>query len=88
MRRSLTTKARQIALCLPLFGLVLLLPPAVRVFAVPAAIMGLPLIVIYVFGIWAALIIGTALLARYLGREDVVERRTEPRQMPDQDSTG
>ena len=87
MRRSLTAKARQIVLCLPLFGLILFLPPAIRVFAVPATIMGVPLIVIYVFGIWAALIIGAAIFARHLGRGDVIDHPEESHPVPEQDST-
>ena len=86
MRRTLSTKARHIALCLPLFGLVLLLPPAIRVFAVSTTILGLPLIVIYVFGIWAALIIGAAALARHLGREGAVDHPVEADQALEQDS--
>ncbi|MGI9489917.1 MAG: hypothetical protein ACR2RF_29325 [Geminicoccaceae bacterium] len=86
MRRSLTAKARHIVLCLPLFGLALLLPPAIRVFAVPAAIMGVPLIVIYVFGIWAALIIGAAVFARHLVGGDVIDHPAESNPVSEQDS--
>lgn len=51
---------------LPLFGLFLLMPPIVTVFATQLDLGGIPLIVIYVFSVWAALILCAALLARRL----------------------
>ena len=86
MQRPRAEKIRQVALLLPLFGLFLLLPPAVRVFALPASLWGMPVIVIYVFSIWAALIVGTAVLTRYQGGPRIAgENRTPEHHRPKQE---
>ncbi len=54
------------AVALPLLGLFLLMPPVVTLFVKGAGFAGVPLIVIYVFGVWCALIVCAALLARRL----------------------
>lgn len=54
------------AVALPLLGLFLLMPPLITLFAHGAGVAGVPLIVVYVFGVWCALIIAAALLARRL----------------------
>jgi hypothetical protein len=54
------------AVVLPLFGLFLLMPPVITLFASGFDIHGVPLIVVYVFGVWIALIVCAALLARRL----------------------
>jgi hypothetical protein len=51
---------------LPLFGLFLLMPPIITVFAAQLDLGGIPLVVIYVFSVWAMLILCAALLARRL----------------------
>jgi hypothetical protein len=56
--------ARDAATLLPFAAAVLLLPPFVLVFAAPVLVAGVPLIVIYVFGVWAAVILGAWLLSR------------------------
>ncbi len=56
-------KTRDRALILPVLGAVLLMPPVAGIFRLDAKIGGLPLGIIYVFLIWALLIVGTALLA-------------------------
>ncbi|MCC6195268.1 MAG: hypothetical protein IT518_12430 [Burkholderiales bacterium] len=61
-----SARARDAARALPLLGLFLLLPPVISLFAVPAEVAGVPLIVIYLFGVWGALVLGAALLARAL----------------------
>jgi len=61
-----SSTAPDAAVALPLFGLFLLMPPLIGLFASHLDIGGVPLIVIYVFGIWAALIVCAALLARRL----------------------
>lgn len=55
--------AASAAVALPLLGLFLLMPPVVTLFVRGAGFAGVPLIVIYLFGVWAALIICAALLA-------------------------
>lgn len=67
------------AVALPLLGLFLLMPPVVTLFARGVGFAGVPLIVIYVFGVWSALIFCAALLARRLdpGAGDASERDGE-----------
>lgn len=59
-------RARDLAVILPVLGAVLLLPPAVQIFAGPATLLGIPVIVVYLFGSWAALLVAAALIARRL----------------------
>jgi hypothetical protein len=66
-RRDPERRATQdVAAILP-FGLaVMVLPPVILVFATPVTVFGLPLILLYVFGIWALAILSAFLLARRL----------------------
>lgn len=54
-------------------GFLLLVPPLVHLFNHDFRIGGVPQIVVYLFGIWLALILGTVLLTRPLqpDRQDV-----------------
>ena len=61
-----SARARDAARLLPLLGLFLLMPPVISLFAVPVDIAGVPLIVLYLFGVWLALVLGAALLGRSL----------------------
>ena len=61
--------ARDAATLLPIAGTILLQPPFILVFAAPVLIGGMPLIVAYVFGVWASIILGAWLLARRHARE-------------------
>lgn len=58
-------------LLLTLMGTLLMVPPAVYVFAQPFRHFGIPQIVFYLFVLWLLLIIGTALLARGSSDEDL-----------------
>ena len=58
--------ARDAATVLPFVAAVLLLPPVVLIFAAPVLFSGIPLIVVYIFGVWAAIILATYLTARRL----------------------
>ncbi len=61
-------RARDLAILLPVLGTVLLVPPLVGLFARgDARIVGVPLVVLYLFGLWLALIVGALLLTRRLG---------------------
>jgi len=62
-------KIRDRAMVLPLIGLVLLVPPIANIFQLDARVGGLPFTALYLFGVWAALIVGAAILARELRRE-------------------
>jgi hypothetical protein len=51
-------------------GFALLVPPLVQLFNHDVRVLGVPQIVVYLFGIWLALIVGTAILTRRLPRDD------------------
>ena len=57
-------RLRDAASVLPLLGVFLLMPPVIVLFAAPVLVGGVPLIVVYLFGVWLALIVCAALLAR------------------------
>ena len=65
-RRRLETAA----LFLPLFGALLIVPPLIGVFNLPFAILGMPIVAIYLFAVWIGLIGATALLSRHLARQE------------------
>ena len=65
--RGATPRLRNAAVLVPLLGLLLLLPPLIAPFTVPARMFGIPLVVLYLFGLWAALIATACWLARRLG---------------------
>lgn len=50
-------KIRDRALILPLIGLALLTPPIALIFQSEAKLFGLPVTLIYLFAVWAALIV-------------------------------
>ena len=56
--------AHDAAKILPVAAAVLLLPPFILIFAAPASIAGVPLIVVYLFGIWAVIVLAAWLVAR------------------------
>lgn len=56
-------KARDRAAILPLVGATFWLPPLAGIFQVDATLAGVPVPVLCVFGIWAVLIVGAAVLA-------------------------
>jgi hypothetical protein len=62
-------RRRDLARVLPVAGAVLLVSPLLNVVAGGGAPFGIPAGVVYVFGVWGGLILGTGLLARRL-RED------------------
>lgn len=55
-------------LALVAFGTWLLMPPAIALFVGTESLFGVPLLVLYLFGVWLALIAGAALLSRRLPR--------------------
>ena len=62
-------KSRDRAVVLPLVGLALLLPPVARIFEIDARIGDLPFTALYLFGVWAVLIVGALVLAPSLRRD-------------------
>ena len=67
---------RDAATLLPFAGLLLLMPPFIGLFPPAAQWAGIPVLVLYVFGVWALLIVLAALLARHLPRAE--RRPPEP----------
>lgn len=57
-------KLRDSALLLPIFGAFLLVSPLITVFTGATTLFGLPLIFVYIFGVW----LGLVLLARAMAR--------------------
>lgn len=52
------------ALVLPIFGALMIVPPLLGVFNTPILVAGVPLVAIYLFSVWIALIAITAVLSR------------------------
>ena len=61
-------KIRDRSLVLLLIGMVLLMPPVAPLFHVDSKLFGLPATLIYLFALWAVLILGARLLAKPLQR--------------------
>lgn len=60
---SRTRNVRDAAAILPVAVIILLLPPVILIFSAPVLIAGIPLIVLYVYGVWACLILCALLVA-------------------------
>jgi hypothetical protein len=58
-------------LLLTVLGAALMLPPLVYVFNQPIMHLGIPQIVLYLFLLWLLLIVGTALLAYRVPRDEL-----------------
>jgi len=65
-RSSDPARVQDAARLLPLVGVILLMPPVVSLFVADAMVGGMPLIVVYLFCTWLALIGCAAWLARRL----------------------
>ena len=63
-------KLRDAALLLPLMGLLLFMPPFVGLLKGPGEIAGVPALVVYIFVVWAGLIVLGVLLSRRLSVAD------------------
>lgn len=61
-----TRSARDTAVLLPFVVLLLLLPPIIVVFSAPQMVAGIPLIVVYIYIVWAASVLVAFLIARRL----------------------
>ena len=61
-------KTRDRALILLLVGIALLMPPLAGIFHFEGKLLGIPGTLVYVFVVWAVLILGAARLARPLQR--------------------
>jgi len=71
--------ARDAATMLPFLVAVLLAPPIILVFAAPVTILGIPLIAVYLFGLWAAAVLAAFLLSHRLAdAETAPDREVRP----------
>jgi hypothetical protein len=61
-----SARQHDVAVLLPCIGLLLLMPPFIGLFSPRLMLFGIPLQVLYVFGVWAVLIVLAAVLARRL----------------------
>ena len=68
MTKSSSNRAAWISviLCLPIVGALLLLPPLAGIFQLDMRIAGVPVTAVYLFGVWAILIIAAYALSRAL----------------------
>ena len=55
---------------MPVVAVFLFLPPLILVFSAPVTVSGIPLIVVYLYGTWAVLVLAAFLVARGLARDD------------------
>jgi len=62
---AVNPKVRDLSILLPLAGVLLLMSPVLQVFNSLTLIIGIPVIVLYIFGVWLGLIILGAWLSRY-----------------------
>lgn len=47
-------------------GVILLLPPITFIFDKPIVLFGVPLVALYLFGVWFALILASCMISRHL----------------------
>ncbi|WP_281684160.1 hypothetical protein [Thalassobaculum salexigens] len=66
--RPTRTKVRDAVALMALLGTWLVMPPMLDVVNQPTSVLGIPTIVVYVFAVWAGLIIFTRMVARRAGR--------------------
>ncbi|MCC7059740.1 MAG: hypothetical protein IT508_05850 [Burkholderiaceae bacterium] len=64
--QPVSARLRDAAALLPAAGIFLVMPPVITLFTGTVNVAGVPLIVAYLFGVWLALIVCAALLARRL----------------------
>lgn len=69
-------RLRDIAVVLPIALLLTFLPPYVRIFDQNGLLGGVPLLLVYIFGIWSLVILASALLGRRLCQSEM-ENTTE-----------
>lgn len=69
-RRDVEGRRRDAAFILPVLCALILLPPFVNLFLREVLVWGIPLEVLYIFGVWFALVLGAMVLARRLGMRD------------------
>lgn len=67
---AVSPRSRDKAALLLIGGCFLLMSPILLAVKGPHKLFGLPLIVLYIFGVWGGLILAGALISKSLGRDD------------------
>jgi hypothetical protein len=62
-RRESRPRSEEAAILLPFFGIVLLMPPIVNLFVAKEMFFGVPPVLVYLFAVWLALILGAVLVS-------------------------
>lgn len=70
---------RDLAGVLPYAAILLLMPPIILIFTAPVQIAGIPLIVVYLFGVWALIVAGAFIVAERLRRQETATGPQAPR---------
>jgi cytochrome c biogenesis protein CcdA len=74
------------AVLLPCLGLFLVMPPIIGLFAVPRDVAGIPLIVVYLFGVWLWLVACAAFISRRIDKGETDRARRPELPRPDDSS--
>lgn len=69
-RRPPSPRLRDASVLLPLIGVFLWMPPLISLFAVDRHLFGVPLVVVYLFGVWITLISCALWISRHLADRD------------------
>ena len=69
-KRQGDRRLRDVAVVLPVVLLLTFLPPYIRIFDQNGLLGGLPLLLVYIFGIWSIAILASALLGHRLSRSE------------------
>lgn len=69
---------RDAAVVLPAAVIFLFLPPFILIFTAPVHVVGIPLIVFYVFGVWAAAVVCAWIIARRLAPAGAADIPAQP----------
>jgi hypothetical protein len=80
-RRRDGRRLRDMAIVLPFAFLLLVLPPYVRVFDGDGTLLGVPSLLVYVFGVWTLAILAAGLVARSMLRGEL-DDAPEPSDAP------
>ena len=70
-------KLESAALFLTIFGVVLIMPPFTLLFDAPVRVLNVPVKMLYLFGVWVALIAGAAWLSNRMADSKAVPPRGE-----------
>lgn len=70
-------RTRDLALLLPLGGLLLLMPPYIGIFDQPIFVAGIPLLPAYIFTVWAVCIVLAVVLSRRVIRTETPDDSDE-----------